>query len=129
MINGQDCDVERLTLDDFDARDSLELRLYVIEHVKLSGIRKSRRIIAVSGRYLCCGSVLTVRYLGARIVSGTLSESPGQGEDDQGLDPRSIFRSELAAWKECIPPQLQVSMTCDPEKLPLQALLLEVSYK
>lgn len=41
MINGQDCDVERLTLDDFDARDSLELRLYVMEHVKLSEIRKS----------------------------------------------------------------------------------------
>jgi hypothetical protein len=48
MINGQDCDVECLTVDDFDPRDSLELRLYVIEHVKLSEIRKSWCITAVT---------------------------------------------------------------------------------
>lgn len=40
MINGQDCDVEHLTVDDFEPHDNLELRLYVIEQVRLSEIRK-----------------------------------------------------------------------------------------
>lgn len=41
MINSGDCDVEHLTLDDFEPKDSPELRHYVIEQATLSEIGKS----------------------------------------------------------------------------------------
>lgn len=36
MINDMDCDVERLTPDDFESTDSMEMRLFVIEQAKLA---------------------------------------------------------------------------------------------
>ncbi len=40
MINPQHCDVAPLTVDDFEPSDSMELRLFIIERVKLAEIRK-----------------------------------------------------------------------------------------
>jgi hypothetical protein len=40
MINAADCDVEQLDVDDFEPRDSMETRLFVIEQARLSEICK-----------------------------------------------------------------------------------------
>lgn len=41
MINDQDCDVELLTLDDFEIGDSEEMRHFVIQQAKLSILCKT----------------------------------------------------------------------------------------
>ncbi|KAH8892727.1 hypothetical protein GQ53DRAFT_840588 [Thozetella sp. PMI_491] len=100
MINATDCDVERLTINDFEPNFSLVSRLFVMEQVRLSEIR-------------------------AGIVSRRFSPGNMFGEQETH---RSALTSVLGAWKERIPRQLQMSETYDPDIVPLQALLLEVLY-
>ena len=43
MIQDVDCDVEPITLDDFDEEDSIQSRQFFIEQCKLAGIRTGHR--------------------------------------------------------------------------------------
>lgn len=42
---------------------------------------------------------------------------------------KTSLMNELVGWKEQLPEQIRVPETFDPEKIPFQALLLQVLYR
>ncbi|KAJ9157327.1 hypothetical protein NKR23_g302 [Pleurostoma richardsiae] len=101
MINAADCDVQQLDVDDFEPRDSMETRLFVIEQARLSEI---------------CGEIISCRF------------APGLREDSHEREQKSTIMRSLTAWKDNIPHQLQYPKGCAPERVSFQALLLQVLF-
>ncbi|CAK7206925.1 hypothetical protein SEUCBS139899_009732 [Sporothrix eucalyptigena] len=101
IINDLDCDVEVLTMDDFESHHSCEMRLFAIHQAHLADI---------------CKQVMRSRF------------SPRSAAQSLECERKAALIHDLDVWKASLPSLLTYHPTQDPERTSLEALLLEAMY-
>jgi hypothetical protein len=122
MINKVDCDVEYLTVDDFESTDTDEVRLFATEQAKLAEICKQQRHLSLQS-----SAMAYQNYLGGNIISRRYA--PGLRDQPQEAECKSGLMKDLTIWKDHMPQPLQCPRDVPPEDLPIQAMLLQVLFK
>lgn len=102
IINDMDCDVDQLSMDDFEAHHSQEVRLFAIHQARLADI---------------CKQVMRSRFV-PRSAAQPLSSAH-----------KANLANDLSLWKTTLPDSLVYTESQDPESMSLKTLLLEAMYK
>ncbi|CAG9977785.1 unnamed protein product [Clonostachys byssicola] len=120
MIRDEDCDVEPLTVRDFEEGDSEQTRYYVIEQARLSILCASQSLNFFSLQYSDQGLVGTT-------ISKLFTVSPH--DSAQRHASRANLLQQVNKWKDELPPLLNCWSYRGLDAVPFQGLLLEVLYK
>ncbi|KAL1903982.1 hypothetical protein Sste5344_010316 [Sporothrix stenoceras] len=98
IINDLDCDVEPLSMDDFEDHHGQEVRLFAIHQARLADV---------------CKQVMSSRFV-PRCAAQPLDN-----------EQKAKLINDLEAWKATLPGSLMYHPNQDPESTPFEALLLE----